>query len=189
MERAVTLSLIFLAACCSAQHAARSPSCSPTGTEVCGSCAEADHLSPAGKGRLAVEAHGALLRAEVASGLLTGQPMKERDRRFFVSDTKEGEFDGVEAIVQSPGVDGERALARANDGLMIRGMSLTTRRYSGRNGILVDVRTTRRRWTAADDWLFEEQFDATYCVVSDPDGGLRIQRVEEEMWPSPVTRR
>jgi hypothetical protein len=183
MARPTALILLVVTSCACATRTPR-PTCSPTGEEPCGRCADPDALSPAGRARLAIDAHAALLRAEIQRQLLTGEPAGPRDRRFFTSDANADAIARTDSLEQSPGRDAEVELARGGQRLTILHFALKTRHYSRRDGVLIDVATIGRWWNG--ERVYEDVFNATYCVVRERDERFHIERVNEDLWSVPL---
>jgi hypothetical protein len=182
MERAAAL-IVFVVGC-SGGVRSRAP-CEPAGQTACGPCTQPSQLSKAGQARAEEAAQEALLKAEWERGLLTGYPPRADQRRFYSTDVGGLALGDEVAIAESPGDPAEQSLART-DHVYVFHFDLTTRGFSGRDGVLLDSRTITRTWIADENRMNEESFDANFCVLALGDGKFKIVQVGSELWPHPL---
>lgn len=139
-------------------------------------------MSSSGRTRLAFEAQRAMLEAEGSAGLFTGEEGAMEVARFFSSDL-EGHPDsewGTE-VKRSPGPTAEMELARAHPGRRVYHVALHTRRFSGHDGVLIDVDVSSATWIGGPSPVAVEGVRMTYCVRRARDGRLQIETVSTGM--------
>lgn len=97
---------------------------------------------------------------------------------FYTSDVGDLGQDASMEIRPSPGSPAELEIARADPERTVYRFELTTRRFSGREGIVIDVTTWTINWLPwHPERLASTSLDSRYCVIRDTYGTVQVETV------------